>query len=321
MKKETSLLGGVNLLQRMKNLLQRIQNVLQRIKDALIRIKSVMLKWIKNLSQAISKILQMLKAFFQPKVLRLLALGLTLLASLLLLLQYNYGSHYLVTMGTISWDGESKVAEIDALASHPIQAQRVITVSASKILLRSLEKAGPDAEFVVVLHQRGEKLVFERIHLLTPPEAEKIQGPNWRRGRHYSLVVGTQPELVEMVGLDKYGYRLKLPNWVQRKIPDANLVYYQEGMLDEAKAVLDGESDYQPDIFILNDKLEMVGMRTTAGKFWTLPEVLRLATLCLYGAAIVSGLASLLVYKWSALCNAGKRIWDQVSMRVRKASN
>lgn len=261
-----------------------------------------------------------IRIFFQPKILRLLALGLVLCASLLLLIQENYGTQFLVALGPIRCSPDENIAEVDVLAAIPRETPGKIRVSASKLLLRRLEKYAPETEFFAVIQQRGERLIFERIYALATAEAPALQGPRWVPERELTLAVGTKPELVAMVGLDMFGYQLSQPVWAKRKLPGADMVYYQAGSFP-VKEILDGiEKNFIPDMYILDGQNRIVGVRKWAGRLLTLPEFLRQAALSLYGAAVLAGLGSLLAYKWPVLVSTGRRIWDQVSMRGRKAS-
>lgn len=260
-----------------------------------------------------------MKLFLQPKVLRLLALGLILLASLLLLVQSQFGTTYAVVMGTITRAEEGK-AIVNVIAAEPRTGQAELAVSASKLLLGSIEKAG-EAEFLAVVNQRGSSLVFERIFLLSAPTGPGLQGPRSGTGE-LGLAVGAKPELVEMIGLDKYGYELSPPAWAKERLPGADKVYYQRGSMDAAKAVLDGlDPVVSPDVYVLDSQGRIAGMRNLGRRLLPLPEVMRRTALSLYGAALLAGLGSLLAYKWPQLAKAGRRIWDQVSMRGRKASS
>jgi hypothetical protein len=266
------------------------------------------------------KLLQKLKYFLQPKTLRLLALGMILIASLFLLIQDNYGTEYMVALGPISGNQEEKSAEIKILVSNVLAPSR-LDVSASWILHWQLKNFNVDTEFLAVVHSQGEKLVFERIYVLVPPEALELQGPRWEAGMRLGMAVGTKPELVEMIGLDRFGYRLTQPAWAKQKLPGADIVYYQQGREAAVKNVLDGDSSYVPDLFLIDAQRRVMGMRQISGRLLTLPEILRQAALWLYILAVILGLSSFTVYKLPSLKSAGSRIWDQVSMRWRKPSS
>ncbi|HBI57340.1 MAG TPA: hypothetical protein DDY38_10980, partial [Firmicutes bacterium] len=109
------------------------------------------------------------------KFLRMLALGLILLASLLLLLQNYYGNTELVAVGRIR-AAEEKTVQLEISASIPGNGPSTVTVNLSRLLRKSILKRGEDAEFLAVINRRGEKLVFERIVLLTGPEDQALQG-------------------------------------------------------------------------------------------------------------------------------------------------
>lgn len=264
--------------------------------------------------------LQRIKVMLQPKALRLLALGLILFASLLLLLQSLYGTLYLVAVGQISRNSEGAGAVMEVMASHPIGHQGELAVSASGLLVRSIEAAGEDAEFLAVIHRRGERLVFERIFLVQAPTRQELQGT--RKSKVLGLALGTKPELVEMVGLDRFGYALSQPAWAKEKLPGADIVYHQQGNSDAIKEILDGgNQEFVPNLFLVDEQGTVVGMRSLGRRLLPLPELLRRTALVLYALALMAGLGSLASYKWTALSSAGKRIWDQVSRRGRKASN
>lgn len=262
-----------------------------------------------------------IRAFFQPKVLRLIALGLTLLSCLLLLIQANYGSQRLVALGHLSGNGASKSIEVEILAAHPAESAKRITVDASRLLIRSIGKYDSDTEFLVVVNERKQKF-FERIYVLTKPEGGHLQGPRFDSGKQLVFAVGTKPELVAMVGLDRFGYNLSQPIWVKQKMPEADMVFCQTGTLDGVKEIMDGNSqDFSPDVFYLDSQDRVVGIRKISGRIVTFPEFMRLAAICLFCAAFLAAAGSLIAYKWSTLAKAGSRIWDQVSMRGRKSSN
>lgn len=252
------------------------------------------------------------------KFLRMLALGLILLASLLLLLQSYYGNTELVAVGRIR-AAEEKTVQLEISASIPGNGPSTVTVNLSRLLRKSILKRGEDAEFLAVINRRGEKLVFERIVLLTGPEDHALQGATSAKSQ--TLAVGTKPELVEMVGLDRFGYKLAQPLWAKQKMPEANMVYYQAGTFDAVKEILAGGGDYSPDLYILDANSRIVGIRKTGGRLLTFPEFLRWAALVFYGLALVSAVGAFISYKWTALARAGRRIWDQVSRRGRKATN
>jgi len=267
------------------------------------------------------KSLQRLKFLLQPKILRLLALGLVLLGSVLLLIQDNYGTHYSVVYGSISVDREDKAAFITVRAANSIEHGN-ITVHASRLLLRSIEKAGDGAEFLAVVHQGKDKLFCERIYVLAAPETPGLTGPRNDSGKRMTLVVGTRPELVAMVGLDKFGYQLDQPVWAKRKMPGAVMAYAQNGTLDAVKAIMDGENqDFSPNVYLLDAQERIVGIRKTGRSLLTMHKFLRLSAVILYAAAVAAGLGSLIAYKWSAIVRAGRRIWDHVSIRRRKVSS
>lgn len=264
--------------------------------------------------------MQRIKVLLQPKILHLLALGLILIASLLLLIQSRYGSFHVVTVGNITRDPHGKGALIKVTAAHPANTQAELAVSASGLLLWGIERAGEDAEFLAVIHQRGEQLVFERLLLLGAPEDKNLRGTGKSRIR--GLAVGSQPELVAMVGLDRFGYQLSLPFWAKEKMAAASTVYHQLGNPDDIKEILDGtKQDYVPDVYLLDNEDTVLGMRSLGQRLLPLPELLRWIALGLYCVAVLAVLGALLSYKWSALVSAGKRIWDQVSKRGRKASS
>lgn len=265
--------------------------------------------------------MQRIKVLLQPKILRLLALGMVLVASLLLLIQYNYGAQYLVAMGRISTDPKTRSADVEVLATFPANGPKSIEVSASKLLLGNIEKRGPEKEVLAVIYQRGDKLFFERIYTLTEPEGIGLHGPNFGPEKQLTLAVGRKPELVAMIGLDRYGYDLAQPIWAKQKMPGADLVYQQTGIMDAARDILDGTNiDFVPDVFVLDSQTRIVGLRRIDGRLVTFPEFLRIAAVVLYCLAVLAGLGSLLIYKRSAIANAGKRIWDHVSIRGRRAS-
>lgn len=263
--------------------------------------------------------MQKIKALFQPKALRLLALGLILFASLLLLVQSRYGSLHLVAAGRISRNSSGAGAVMEVAACHPATDRAELAVAASNLLLRSIDAAGEDAEFMAVIHQRGEDLVFERIFLLHAPAQRELRGAS--RAKILGLALGAKPELVEMVGLDRFGYALSQTAWAKEKLPGADTVYHQRGNSERIKEILDGNGDFPANLFLVDEKGTVVGMRRLGRRLLTLPELLRRTALVLYGLALLAGLGSLVSYKWSALTRAGKRIWDQVSRRGRKASS
>lgn len=264
--------------------------------------------------------MQKIQALLKPKILRLLALGLILIASLLLLIQGHYGSFHLVTVGTITRNPQDKGAIIQVTAAHPANAQAELAVSASGLLLWSIERVGEDTEFLAVIHQRGERLVFERIFLLSAPEDRDLRGAG--KPRSLGLAVGSRPELVAMVGLDRFGYQLSQPTWAREKMAGARTVFHELGNPDEIKEILDGvNKDFVPNLFLLDDEDTVLGMRSLGRRLLTLPELIRRTSLVLYGLAVLAALGTILCYKWSALVRVGKRIWDQVSRRGRKASS
>lgn len=260
-----------------------------------------------------------IKALLQPKILRLLTLGFVLIASLLLLIQSQYGSFHLVTVGTITRNPQDKGALIHVIASQPAGNRAEVAVSASGLLLRSIEGVGEDAEFLAVIHQRGERLVFERIFLLNAPEDRDLLGT--RQSRILGLAVGSQPDLVTMVGLDRFGYQLSQPTWAKEKMPGADTVYYELGSPDEIKEILDGVSQYVPNLYLLDNEGTVMGMRSLGRRLLPLPELMRWISMVIYGFAVLTAVGALLCYKWSSLVRAGKRIWDQVSRRGCKATS
>lgn len=257
-------------------------------------------------------------AFFQPKALRMLALGLILLASLLLLLQNYYGSLELVAAGRISSSGE-KTVQLKIAASVPGNGQSSVTVNVSRLLRKKLLGQDDNAEFLAVINRRGEKLVFERIYILAAPDNEDLKGV--AAANPGTFAVGTKPELVKMIGLDRYGYRLVQPVWAKQKMPGANLVYYQAGTFDTVKEILDGGGAYSPDLYLMDGDSLLVGIRRIGDSFLTFPEFLRRTALTLYVLAVLSAVGAVISWKWTTLANSGRRIWDQVSKRGRKASN
>lgn len=265
--------------------------------------------------------LQRLKSFFQPKVLRLLALGLILIASLLLLIQDNYGNQRLAALVKMSGDPDAKSVEVEVLATYPQDPVKLVTVHASKLMISRIAKYESDQEFLVVIHERDDYF-FERIYPLATPASASLQGPNFGAGRQFRFAVGSKPELVAMIGLDRFGYQLDQPLWAKLKMPGTDMVYSQTGTLDAAKDILDGESDaFPPDVYYLDNQDRIVGLRQITGRIITFPEFMRLAAMWLYAAALLAGLGSVISYKWSAISRAGRRIWDHVSMRGRKASS
>ena len=265
--------------------------------------------------------MQKLKFLLKPKILRLLALGFILLASLFLLIQDNYGSNYMVALGPISRDKAESRADVDVLvANSGAPSLSRLEVTGPWLLLRQLEQFSVDTEFLAVIHQRGQKLVFERIYVLSSPQSQELQGPtlSGELNLDLDLAVGVKPQLVEMVGLNRFGYQLTQPVWAKQNLPGADMVYYQQGN-EAVKQILDGENmSFVPEIFILDDQGRVLGLRHISGRLLTVPEFLRLGAGWLYGLGLALGLASFLIYKSPLFISAGKRIWDQVSMRWRR---
>lgn len=251
----------------------------------------------------------------------MLALGLVLIASLFLLIQDNYGSQRLAALVKMSGDPDAKSVEVEVLATYPQDPVKLVTVKASRLLINSIAKFESDQEFLVVIHERDDYF-FERIYPLAVPDSASLQGPNFSAGRQFRFSVGIKPDLVAMIGLDRFGYQLGQPLWAKLKMPGTDMVYSQTGTLDAAKDILDGESDaFSPDVYYLDNQDRIVGLRQVTGRIITFPEFLRQAAVWLYGAALLAGLGSMISYKWPAISRAGRRIWDHVSMRGRKASN
>lgn len=256
-----------------------------------------------------------LKKLFNLKILRLLALGFIFLASILLLLQGYYGKTELVAVGKIRF-AEGKTVFMDVIASSPGMRSETVTVHLSRMLAQSILRDG-ETEFLAVLNRRGNGLYFERLFELEAPEDSKLLGPQtpgWQ-----TLAIGTKPELVAMVGLDRYGYQLKQPAWAKRLIPEADRLYYQRGTFDSVKAVLDGD-EYQPNLFILDGNSRVVGLRKIGRAHLTLPRFFRLAAAALFCLGFLLGAVILVLYKRTILVSFGRRIWDHVSRRGRKAS-
>lgn len=259
-----------------------------------------------------------LQKIFLPKSLRMLALGLVLLGSLLLLLQNYYGSTELVAMGKI-FPGEEKTAQMEIVASVPGNKADTVTVKLSKLLRKSILAQGEDAEYMAVINQRGENLIFERVFLLTAPKEEDLQDQTAAKAQ--TLAVGLRPELVEMVGLDLFGYQLHQPVWAKEKMPQANKIYFQKGIFQGVKEILDGGGSFSPDLYLLDAEARVIGIRKTGSRLLTFPELLRWGAVVCYGLAVLSGVGALLACKWSGLVKWGRRIWDQVSKRGARSSS
>lgn len=258
------------------------------------------------------------KKLFSPKYMRLLALGLILLGSLLFLLQSQYGSTELVAFGQVR-PGAGKTVQFDVIASVPGDGPDVYQVSLSDTLRKALRRQGEDAEFLVVLNRRGKKMFFERIYVLSQPAEEALQGP--KDYADLSLAAGVRPELVEMIGLDRYGYQLVPPIWARQKMPEAGKVYYQEGTFEAVKKILDGGGEFTPNLYILDAKSRIVGVRRTGPRLLTFSETLRLGALVSYLLALVVPGVAVIARGRGKLASWGKRIWDQVSRRRRKSTN
>jgi len=257
--------------------------------------------------------LQRFKVLLRPKYMRMLALGFVLLASLLFWVQSRYGPVHNVVVGNIRRGEQAGIAVVDVMAAWQAGPKEV-EVKASGLLLGSIDRAGENACFLAVIVRRGDELVFERLRLVASPPAADLPGP-----RHMSgilrLVVGKRPELVEMIGLDRYGYRVVPPAWAKEKMPGADMVYQQQGTWDAAKDVLDGNRDYSPDLYVLDSKERVVGMGTLGRSLLTLPEFLRRCALGFAAAAVLAAAASQIIHNRAALARLGRRIRDQVSMR------
>lgn len=254
------------------------------------------------------------KKLFSAKILRMLALGLILLGSLLLLLQNYYGSTETVAVGKIR-PGDGKTVEMEVIASVPGN-KASITVKLSQLLRKSLHAKG-DAEFLAVINRRGENLFFERVFLLSAPEDESLQDN--ATASPETIAVGSRPELVEMIGLDIFGYQLRQPVWAKEKMPQANKVYCREGIPGAKEYLAGGGGEYN--LYLLNAEEEIVGLRKTGSRLLTFPEFMRWGAAVCYGLAVLSGAGALLASKWSAVARWGRRIWDQVSRRGARASN
>lgn len=257
-----------------------------------------------------------LKKLFSAKILRMLALGLILLGSLILLLQNYYGSTELVAMGKIR-PGDGKTVVMDVVASVPGKAN-TITVKLSSLLRKKILAQGEDAEFLAVVNRRGENLFFERIYLLTAPEEISLQDHAIPKAQ--TLAVGRRPELVEMIGLDIFGYLLQQPVWAKEKMPQANKVYCQEGIFTGVKEILEGGGSIY-DLYLLDAETKVVALRKTGSPFLTFPEFLRYAAVVCYGLAVLAVAGALLAGNWPALAKWGRRIWDQVSRRGARSSS
>lgn len=256
------------------------------------------------------------KQLFAPKILRLLALGFIFLASVFLLLQSYYGQTTMVAVGKVRF-AEGKSVYMEVVASFPGKPPQTITVTLSRMLLQSILKK-EDAEFLAVINQRRDKLYFERIYELELPEEVALHGPEasgWQ-----SIAIGTNPELIEMVGLDSYGYQLKQPVWGQHFAPQANKFYYQRGTFDRIETILDGDSDFEPNLYILDSKARAIGLRRIGRSFLTLPQFFRILSAVFFGLGLLLAGVVFFLYKRTSLASLGRRIWDQVSKRGRKAS-
>lgn len=259
-----------------------------------------------------------LKKLFQPRSLRLLALGFILFGSLLLLWQSYYGETVLVAQGKVRWAPDQTVL-FAINSSVPGGGPEAVSVTLTPLLRISIQKWGEEAEFLAVINRLGDKLIFERLILLEEPAEAQLRGPN--SGGAVTLAVGTKPELVQMVGLDRYGYRLVQPAWARKKMPGADRVYYQAGTFEPVKKILEGGGSFQPNLYILDEKSRVVGIRRLGASLATFPQFLRWAALVFYSLAPVSLLGAFIFNRRRELAKLGRRIWDQVSRRGRKASN
>lgn len=252
------------------------------------------------------------------KLLRLLTLGLILLGSLLLLLQSYYGETEIIALGKVRI-GAGDTVQFDLLAPYPAEQATACAVTLAKPLRNYLLKQGKDTEFLAVLNRWRGKLVFERIHLLTEPTAPDLQGP--KNFQNMTLAIGTKPELVEMVGLDRFGYRLVQPAWARKKAPAADMVYYQAGAFAAVQGVLAGEEEFKPDLYILDGSGRIVGIRKIGKSLLTLPQFIRWLACVSFAFAPVAAGAAYCLSKRSALKSWGSRIWDHVSKRGARAAS
>lgn len=270
---------------------------------------------INSLKPGSVKFLQ-LKQLFAPKILRLLALGFIFLASVFLLLQSLYGQTTMVAVGKVRF-AEGKTVHMEIAAASPSRPAETITVTLSRMLIQSILK-NENTEFLAVINQRGQKFYFERIYELELPEEAVLQGPetsSWQ-----SIAIGSDPELIEMIGLDRWGYQLKQPTWAQRFAPEARKFYYQRGTFDPVKTIIDGDGDYTPNLYILDSRSRVIGLRRIGRSHLTLPQFFRLLSLGFFGLGLLLAGTAFILYKRTSFANLGSRIWDQVSRRGRKVS-
>ncbi len=188
-----------------------------------------------------------------PKTLRMLCMIMLLVGTLLIFVQDNYGHSRVVVLGRAAWDRSENVLVVNAYISWPSMQERRLELPSSRPILSQFDDFPTDTEFLIVLRRSGTQQVIERIFALEQPVHNTLSGPRWEIEPRMGIIVGSNPQLVEIIGLDRYIYQVRQPVWAREHISGNNLVLFQEDQPRVIKSMLDGNTKvFDPDIWLLD---------------------------------------------------------------------
>ncbi len=221
-----------------------------------------------------------------PKTLRLLCIVMLLLGTLLLFLQDNYGHSRLVVLGRAAWDRSENVLIVNTYISWPSVEEKRLELSASRSVMRQFNDFPVDTEFLMVIRSSGGNQVIERIFALELPEHSTLSGPRWEIEPRMSIAVGSNPQLMEMIGLDTYVYQVRQPVWAREQVPGNDQVMFHETNPRVIKSMLDGNiSVFDPDIWLMDTGGRVTHVRKIGATLFTWPELIRSVSRWCYGLA------------------------------------
>lgn len=260
------------------------------------------------------------KLLVLPKTLRMTCLVLLLLASLLLLVQDNYNRPRLIVLGRAAWDQSANVAVINSYISWPGGQGARLEVPGDRYVLSQFNDFPNDTEFLMVLRQSGDKLSFDRIFALEVPEHSTLEGPRWEIEPRLDIVMGTAPQLVEMVGLDRFIYQLRQPLWVREQLVDIDRVEYQEGRPRAIKEMLDGDiSIFNPDVWLVDAGGRVTHVRRVGEELFTWPGLVRSIARWGYYLAAATALLAILTCFRAEIVWVGRAAARRVRAKAKTA--
>lgn len=260
-----------------------------------------------KINSAIQFCKKAVKIILLPKTLRIICLALVLLASLLCLLQDNFNQPRLIVLGRVAWDQSENVAVVNSYITWPRSKATSLEIPDNRVVLSQFNHYPNDTEFLMVLRRSGDKLSFDRIYALEQPDNSALEGPRWEVEPRLDIVVGTSPKLVEMIGLDRYIYRLRQPLWAREQLVNIDRVEYQDGKPRPLKWILDDETNmFHPNVWLLDAGGRVTHVRRIGDSLLTWPGLVRKLALWGFGLAAAVALLAVILHFWPHLAKAAR---------------